>query len=132
MTGWIILAVVVAGMAYVRFSPTDMARYHKPISASTDEVRVGGAVRVIEGDAATLAKIDAAARALPRTRLVAGSVAEGLVTYQTRSAFFGFPDYTTVQLVDGHIRLFARLRFGNSDFGVNAERLKGLIAAAQG
>ena len=43
-----------------------------------------------------LAAIDAAARATPRTRVLAGSVEAGMITYVTRSRLWAFPDYTTV------------------------------------
>lgn len=131
MLGWIVLGVVLVGLAYIRLSPADMARFHQPVTATADETRVGGAVRVIPGDAQTLARIDTAARTLPRTKVIAGSVDNGLITYQTRSLIFGFPDYTTVQLVDDNIRMYARLRFGNSDLGVNAARLRHLVDAVQ-
>ncbi len=75
--------------------------------------------------------MDAALRDLPRTQVLAGSVSDGHVTYVTRSAFWGFPDYTTMQLVDGQIRMFARLRFGASDLGVNGKRLERVLAAIQ-
>ena len=132
MIGWIILVLVVGMMAYIRLSPTDVARFHKPITATADEVRAGGAVRVIPGDGETFARLEADLGALPRTHRFAGSSEEGLVTYVTRSLVFGFPDYTTLQLVDGQIRMFARLRFGNSDLGVNAARLEGLISRLKG
>jgi uncharacterized protein (DUF1499 family) len=70
------------------------------------------------------------ALATPRTRLLAGSVATGKLTYVTRSRLFGFPDYTTVSLLlpeDGgptYLHMFARLRFGLDDLGVNGARVR--------
>ena len=43
----------------------------------------------------------------------------------------GFPDYTTIEAAVGEIRLLARLRFGASDFGVNADPAEGWIEALQ-
>jgi uncharacterized protein (DUF1499 family) len=131
MLGWIILALVVAGLAFIRLSPSDVSRFHRPVTATADETKPGGAVRVIAGDQQTMTRIDAAARALPRTKVFAGSVENGLITYETRSALFGFPDYTTVQLVDDQVRMYARLRFGRSDLGVNAARLGQLLSVIQ-
>ncbi|MEO0939776.1 MAG: DUF1499 domain-containing protein [Pseudomonadota bacterium] len=131
MLGWIVLAVAVGALAYIRLAPHDVARWHVPVTADADRDFAAGAARVLPGDAAALARVDAAARSLPRTRVLAGSVDEGRVTYVTRSALFGFPDYTTVELTGGQLRMLARLRFGRSDLGVNSRRLQGLVAAAQ-
>lgn len=131
MIGWVVFAAIVAGLGYIRLAPHDVTRWHVPVAAEADRDFIAGAVRVLAGDAATLARVDAAARALPRTQVLAGSLAEGRVTYVTRSALFGFPDYTTVELAEGQVRMLARLRFGRSDLGVNRRRLQGLVAAAQ-
>ena len=128
---WIVLAVVLAGLLFIRLAPMDATKVHQPVTATADKTGVGNAVRVIAGDAQVLAQVDSAARALARTQVVAGSVEDGIITYVTRSQVFGFPDYTTVQLVDDQIRMFARLRFGRSDFGVNAARLEELVGAVQ-
>ncbi|HHB81701.1 MAG TPA: DUF1499 domain-containing protein, partial [Aliiroseovarius sp.] len=45
------------------------------------------------------------------------------MTFVTRSRLWGFPDYTTIAYADGRITIFARLRFGRSDLGVNAARV---------
>ena len=133
MGGTLLIAVMLAFMAYVRLSPIDAGRWHLPVNAAEDLDMAGGAVRVVAGDANTFAALNDAALDLPRTQVLAGSVAEGRVTYVTRSIVFGFPDMTTIELApDGNIRMFARLRFGGSDLGVNRKRLEGLIAAVQG
>lgn len=131
MIGWILLALVVVGAAYIRLAPDDAARWHVPVEASESRDLAGGAIRIVPGTDETFARIDRAARALPRTQVLAGSLDEKRITYVTRSRVFGFPDYTTVELNDGELRLFARLRFGRSDMGVNAARLDGLLAAIQ-
>ena len=141
--GWAILVVVVlvaALAAYVRLAPSDPARWHtdpaeaepgpgrfvvKPAGGDTD----GPLLAMPPREA--LAALDAVARATPRTRVLAGSVEEGRITYVTRSALWGFPDYTTAEAVpaEGGARLvvFARLRFGESDLGVNAARVRGWL-----
>lgn len=128
---WFGAVVVLAGLAYVRLAPHDVAAVHQPIEESTDVDRMGEAVRVMEVPRDVLAAADAYMRALPRTKVLSGSVESGLISYVTRSRVFGFPDYTTLAYRDGQLRAYARLRFGRSDMGVNAARLDGLIAALQ-
>jgi len=88
-------------------------------------------VRVVQADPDLLSDLDYTMRSLPRTRLLAGSLEEGRLTYVTRSKWMGFPDYTTIEQVgdqvDEQIRLYGRLRFGRSDMGVNAARMDGLL-----
>ncbi|WP_299297718.1 DUF1499 domain-containing protein [uncultured Tateyamaria sp.] len=125
----LVLACVIGALAYVRLAPTDTARWHVPVDATTDKDMIGGAVRVVPGDAQMLVRADAVMQNVPRTTKIAGSVETGRVTYVTRSKWIGFPDFTTLELRDGTLRMFARLRFGRSDFGVNRKRLQGLLAA---
>jgi len=127
-----VLLVAVSLLACIRLAPTDAARWQQPIAATSSVDLPGGAIRVSAAGPQALARVDAAARALPRTRVLAGSVEEGRITYVTRSAAIGFPDYTTVEYSDGLIRMFARLRFGRSDLGVNRKRLERLLVAAKG
>ncbi|WP_135505014.1 DUF1499 domain-containing protein [Roseovarius aestuariivivens] len=117
-------ALSLVGLAVaMRLVPSDPARWHVLPPGAEPGTGAAQAVRVIDGDRETLAELDAIARAHPRTTHLAGSVEEGKITYVTRSTVFGFPDYTTVGLREGQIVLFARLRFGKSDLGVNAARL---------
>ena len=125
----VVLGIVILGlMAYVRLAPTDVARWHQiaAVASSGDVMAAGGfiAVRPITADAAhVLAALDANARATPRTRVIAGSVAEGMITYQTRS-LWGFPDHTTVAMQGDLLVIHARLTFGQSDMGVNRARVR--------
>jgi hypothetical protein len=79
-----------------------------------------------------LARLDAVALATPRTTRLAGSVSEGRITWVTRSAVWGFPDYTTAEARADGLYLQARLRFGREDMGVNAARLRDWLARLQG
>lgn len=128
---WVLLAVFALALIVPRVLPVDAARWHQPITATEDRDLPGGAIRVIPAGPTTLAKLDEAMQALPRTVVVAGSVAEGSVTYETRSLLFGFPDYTTIEQDGDQVRLFARLRIGKSDLGVNRKRLAQVIATLQ-
>lgn len=129
--------VAVAGVAYVRLSPTDLATYHVAPVATEAGDDAGAhsfkAARQITAPAAdVLRAVDSVARQTERTQLVAGSVGEGLMTYETRSALMGYPDYTTVTVVDGPdgplLVILGRARFGSSDMGVNRERVEVWLA----
>lgn len=128
---WLLIALFLLAIVVPRALPNNADMWHQPIVETEDKDLPGGAVRVIPGDAGTLAELDKALRALPRTTQIAGSLAEGRVTYLTRSLVFGFPDYTTIEQSGDQIRLFARLRIGRSDLGVNRKRLEQVIAALQ-
>ena len=119
-----ILIVVGGVMAYVRLAPSDPARWHDMPEEITDRDLEGGVLRRVEGD---LAALDTIIRDTPRTQVLAGSVKEGMITYVTRSRVFGFPDYTTVRQAGDMLELHGRLRFGESDLGVNAARVDGWL-----
>jgi len=124
------LALLLAGLAiYVRLAPVDPSRWHQMPAAVTNRDMEAGAMRIVGAGEDGLKRLDAIIRATPRTRVLTGSVTEGMVTYQTRSAVFGFPDYTTVRQAGRQIEIFGRLRFGRSDFGVNAARIDGWLQA---
>lgn len=80
-----------------------------------------------------LGKFDALALATPGVTILAGTVAEGHVTYIARSRVVGFPDYISVVAYpqDGGtaLAIYGRLRFGRSDFGVNRKRAQRWLAA---
>lgn len=135
IAGLLVLIVLGFGL-FVRLAPSDPARWHvapSPASPADCSVVAG------EGDARAtctrpdapmqlLARLDEIAMATPRTTRLAGSPEEGRITWITRSALWGFPDYTTAEAApDGtgtRLTLHARLRFGSSDMGVNAARLR--------
>ena len=125
--------VAVAGVAYVRLSPADLASFSiAPIATqagNTSGANSFKAARQITAPAADiLHAVDSIAQATERTQVVAGSVGEGLVTYETRSALMGYPDYTTVTVTDGEtgplLVIRAQSRFGASDMGVNRARVE--------
>ncbi|WP_373049814.1 DUF1499 domain-containing protein [Thalassovita aquimarina] len=125
----ILVLALLAAMAYVRLSPNDPARWHQPIKGDRSKDFKAGAIRVIPGTEQDFESLQDIALGWPHTRVLAGSVEEGRITYITRTAFWGFPDFTTVERRDGTIALYARLRFGGSDLGVNAKRLDAWIDA---
>ncbi len=134
-----IVLLALAAVAWVRLAPTDPARWHvdpvaAPDPATPNFARIQpGEVTLNDPDPA--ARLRAAMEAMPRTRLVAGSEGEGMMTFVTRSRLMGYPDFTTIRvlLAEGGATFaaLARSRFGQSDMGVNAARLQALKAALQ-
>lgn len=127
-----LLIVGVAGMIWFRVAPTDVNRWHVSISDTESADHIFGVTRVMEGSPDKLDAFNGLFSLEPRTKILAGSVSTGHITYVTRSAFWGFPDYTTVQLVVDELRIFARLRFGRSDLGVNRARIDRVLSILEG
>ncbi|WP_439155277.1 DUF1499 domain-containing protein [Yoonia sp.] len=128
----ILFLMTLAGMAYIRLAPMDPARVHQASAPRPpgDYAATGGftAVRKITAPAPkVLATLEQRALATPRTRLFAGSVDEGMITFVTRSLVMGFPDYTTVRVGGDTLTIHGRLRFGQSDLGVNRARVQGWL-----
>ena len=123
----IVIAAAVLLALYVRFAPSDAGRFHVSGAVQSDADLEGGVKRILPG--VTLAELDQIAQQTPRTKVLAGSVDDGMITYVTRSRLIGFPDYTTVEAKDGMVTVYARLRFGRSDLGVNRRRVEGWIKA---
>ncbi len=138
------LVLLAAAQAWVRLSPNDPARWQvDPVAAGQPGLPNGYLLRPTGGDAAApvyplspadlARRIDAVARAWPRTRLLAGDPATGEMTYVTRSLLWGFPDFTSVKVLPAPggatFAAFARARFGRSDLGVNRARLEAWLKA---
>lgn len=123
---FILLLIVVAAVgvaAYIRLAPSDPETWHVQPAVSRDSDQDGGVRRLFEGDAETLERLHNIIMDTDRTEILAGSPAQGMITYVTRSKVMGFPDYTTVWFDRGQIKIHGRLRFGRSDFGVNRDRV---------
>lgn len=123
-------------MAFIRLAPSSLQDWHQtpPATLWAENAAVntvipleGGAILRLSLDRGAplevLAKLDAIAKSDPRTSVLAGSPADGRITWITRSALWGFPDYTTAEAREEGLFVYARLRFGRKDFGVNAARL---------
>ncbi len=135
IAGLIVMALV-GVMGWVRLAPVDPARWHvdpqtAPDPATPNFARIAPGQVVLDGpvDAAT-ARLRTAMEGMPRTRLIAGSEDDGLMTFVSRSRMMGYPDFTTIRVLpqdDGvTFAALARSRFGQSDLGVNAARLQAL------
>lgn len=134
----IVALLAVAGvMLFVRLSPNDAADWHEdPALVKRPAKPHAHLIRLVGGDEiapiyalspeALAERIDQIARE-DGAILFAGSVAEGHITYITRSPIMGFPDFTSIKVSragDGAtFAAFARARFGYSDMGVNRARL---------
>nr|WP_281496120.1 DUF1499 domain-containing protein [Marivita sp. S6314] len=128
MIFWAILLIVIAGLAWIRLAPSDPDVWHVDPKVTADQDLAGGVRRRIPAQEGTFAQLDRIILATPRTEVLAGSVEDGKVTYITRSQWMGFPDYTTVMANDDVLELHARLRFGQSDMGVNKARVDDWLA----
>jgi uncharacterized protein (DUF1499 family) len=149
MGGMAILGIAVAALAVVlaiRLLPSDPAVWHQPVSdafqaqpgpcANQIRAEMGGARAVclrVGAPEAVLDRLSAIAMAYPRTVLLAGTPAEGRITWVSRSKVMGFPDYITAEATTtpqgARLAIHSRLRFGRGDMGVNAARLKAWLTA---
>ena len=145
----LILLILVALLAlalvlYIRLAPMTAERWHlDPATAARPATPNAHILRDDDGDAPAPilpAPPDAVAQALetvagqePRVTRLAGSAAEGHVTYVQRSRLIGYPDAISIRLTaegDGtRVELFSRSRFGYSDGGVNAARVSRWMGA---
>lgn len=125
-----IVALVLGFAAWVRLVPARPANWHRALTQSNqgDVTGIGSHSHKRSATADDFARLDQIIRATDRTRVLAGSVDEGLVTYETRTLLWGFPDYTTVQFDGSDLSIYGRLRFGKGDMGVNKRRITGWLA----
>ena len=129
----ILVLLTFAGfVAYVRMAPTNVAKWHAlPDVQEPGDTSTPGSFqavrRIVVSPEEILTAVEQRALATPRTRLLAGSVSEGLLTFQSRSAVMGFPDLTTVAVQDDLLVIYGRLRFGKADLGVNRARIAGWL-----
>ena len=126
--------------AWVRLAPSDPAVWHVDPETVTDRGARNSYLLAAGGDAAPLevplppdqvaVRLEAIALSTPRTTRLAGQ--GDFVTYITRSAAFGFPDYTSLRILPtatgSQVLIFARSRFGDSDLGVNRARVESWLA----
>ncbi len=154
---WMALAALVAFGAYVRLAPSDPAVWHFDPRLTEPDARTGiillddlavvgirglvgstnnAAMSFVEVPGTpldVLERLDRIALATPRTKRLLGSPEEGRITWVTRSAIWGFPDYTTAEatvsdVATADLAIVARSRFGRSDLGVNTARLRAWLS----
>lgn len=132
MTFVVGLTAVLALLAvYVRVAPSDPDKWHVAAAFDQNGDSANSARRILESGPDGLARFNEIALETPRTFVLAGSVADGSITYVTRSKLLSYPDYTTVQQVGDTLKIYARSRFGRKDFGVNTKRVETWIEALE-
>lgn len=129
MFGYLLIFLIVGMAIYIRTAPIDTDHWHQPIHSEVDNTMKGGAIRILPNSQGAFAALNGALKSLERTEVIAGSADSGHVTYVTRSKWIGFPDYTTLEQSENNIKMYARLRFGRRDMGVNAARLRKLMSS---
>ena len=127
MAFFIILLIVLAGLAWIRLAPSDPAVWHVDPQVTADQDLAAGVRRRIPVGEGGFVRLHAIILETPRTEVLTGSPEDGQVTYVTRSKWMGFPDYTTVRANGDVLELWARARFGQSDLGVNRARVEGWL-----
>lgn len=136
MIFWLIVIALLVLLAYLRVAPTDLARWHQkaPGEAMGETRGQNSMIWRVPAEDNLLRRYDAVIRQTPRTEQIAGSLADGQITYVTRSALMGYPDYTTLGLYGDnppYVEVYSRSRFGRSDLGVNAKRVAGWRAQVE-
>lgn len=131
MVIWVVLVWVAVLLAYVRLAPSDPVKWNAMPPVVADKTFKKGVIRVVPAGSDGLARLTEIALATPRTTALAGSVDDGMITFVTRTAVMGFPDYTSVRQSGDDLEIYARSRFGRSDLGVNKVRVQNWINALQ-
>lgn len=128
-----LVVLIAGGMAYIRLSPMDPARWHADPTRIVDPAtpNFARAERLLpmppDAVAARLA-------ALARTEGARELARSGeVVSYVQRSRLMGYPDVINIRLsAEGEgtrVTALSRSRFGHGDMGVNAARLTRWMAA---
>jgi uncharacterized protein (DUF1499 family) len=138
----LVLGVIVAVIVYVRLAPDNTAGVHiqaEPRGPGDypTSVRFLAVRQITAAPEDVLRAITQAAMDRDRTKALAGTVDDGMVTFVTRSKLMGFPDYTTVSIIPADtvdnagplVMIDARLRYGKNDLGVNKARVASLLDA---
>lgn len=145
---FIFLAVVIGFLVYVRLAPSDPITWHvDPLTAKKGRKKNVFLQRPNEGkypspefdmDVTSLGKaFDEIALQDQNVTRLAGSHADGFVTYVARSNLLQYPDYISVRFIDlgagrSTLAIFSRARFGYSDRGVNRARATGWLKRLAG
>lgn len=137
-----LVALTFAAALYVRLAPVDAADWHvdpeqvtPPTSPNYALLAGSGAATIPAPALAVAGRVQAIAEA-EGAQVLAGSLAEGFVTYVVRSRIMGFPDFISLRLVPENdttrLHIFSRSRDGYSDLGVNTARVQRWLDAARG
>lgn len=137
----ILMAAVMLAVAfglYVRFAPSEPAVWARPDMPDMPDMDVGDysemssftAVRVVAGPE-VLDELTRIAEATFGTSILNKASDDNWLTFVTRSKLWGFPDYTSVRVIEKNdaflLQIHGRLRFGKADIGVNKARIRGWL-----
>ncbi|WP_439139700.1 DUF1499 domain-containing protein [Roseicyclus sp.] len=135
----ILVLAVLAGAVWFRVVPMPAAQWHVeparviPPSSPNFALRVGADAPVFTQSPAVIAEILSRIADDAGAKPIAGSPAEGHVSYVLRSALMGFPDVVSIRIIpEGagtRVEIFSRSRYGYSDLGVNAARVAAWVGA---
>lgn len=128
----ILVALVLAAMAYVRFKPVtpDQAGPLPSPAQPGDYPSAGGfyAVRPLSDlPPDVLTRLQAIALEAPRTTQISGDPNTTPMVFETRSLIWAFPDINTIWTADGNLHVYAHLVYGKSDLGMNRARILGWL-----
>lgn len=138
----IIIFLIVLTAVYVRLAPVDLTSIHVQAEAREpgDYPSAGGFIAVREINEPTQnmrAAINRIILETPRTERVAGDIGTTVMTYRTRSAVFGLPDFAAISFIEKGANendkplmiINSHLVYGGSDIGVNKRRVKAWLDA---
>ena len=130
-----IFALAAVAVAYVRLSPNPISVVHLDpyeVGASGSRSAYIGPPEAPVYDVSPeelFAALDEIIRATPKTTKVAEGPDPLHASYIARTPLVGFPDYVSVRVrpagEGATYAIYSRSRFGQSDHGVNAERIAG-------
>ena len=131
----VLVLIVICGLGWIRFAPTDPDDWHVDPAVVNDPGPRGhrligrDAPRLMGDPDTVLEALLTVARGEPRVRRLDGSVDEGMVTFVTRTKWLGLRDYMTFKAVsegaETKLSAISRARYDvGSDWGMNRDRLE--------
>jgi len=135
----VVLAVfgVISGLLFVRLAPFDVNRFHRAVFPAVAGDYPGEnsfiAIRELTASSRDVVEVlDGVIMNTPRTKRMAGLPGLELITYESRTALMGYPDYINVSIIppgtvdnDGPLlAIRGQARFGKFDLNVNQKRIE--------
>lgn len=134
------LSVFVVGfLVFVRLAPSDPAVWHvDPETTKPPRKRnfsYGVRLALEQSPQDLLSQIETAMLKEPDTHILAGSVEDLHITFETRSKLLKYPDYFSVKAAIGEdgtdMWFYSRARFGYNDLGVNKARVNRVLKSVK-
>jgi len=128
---FLIVFIVFVGLLWLRFAPIDKDNWHvdpaEPMGDQDLQLIGREAPRFPGAADEVLAQFDEIALSEPNTRRIEGDLAEGMMTFVSRTKFLGMAEVITVKAVsEGEltkVAIASRPRFSASNRRAAAERL---------